>query len=188
MTPMPPSRASAIARRASLTVSIAAERMGILSVMSAVSRVLVQTSPGSTLESSGTSKTSSNVNPSLPNFHCHASSVVMCAHASLILSRRKAYKKRPAHGTGCHAWASRGLGAVPARIVALSTRYFSDCTAPMVEASISSRSVASLRQRVASLRQRVADQLGLRARANGRDDQAVHRRETLQQVQDLFAT
>ena len=64
MTPMPPSRASAIARRASVTVSIAAETSGISSSIVRVSRVRVETSLGRTADSAGTSSTSSNVSPS----------------------------------------------------------------------------------------------------------------------------
>ncbi len=64
---MPPSRASAIAIRASVTVSIAAERSGISSAIARVSRVAVETSLGSTAESAGTSRTSSKVRPSFAN-------------------------------------------------------------------------------------------------------------------------
>ena len=46
--PIPPSRASAIAMRASVTVSIAAETTGTLSAIVRVSRVAVETSFGST--------------------------------------------------------------------------------------------------------------------------------------------
>ena len=48
MIPMPPSRARAIARRASLTVSIAAERSGIFSRISAVSCEEISVSTGNT--------------------------------------------------------------------------------------------------------------------------------------------
>ena len=68
MIPIPPSRASAIASRASVTVSIAAETIGISSAIVRVSRVAVRTSFGSTDDSAGTSRTSSKVRPSLPNF------------------------------------------------------------------------------------------------------------------------
>src|SRR6185312_3912678 len=63
-----PSRASAIASRASVTVSIAAEAMGMFKMMSVVNLVAVRASPGSTYDSAGSSNTSSNVRPSLPNF------------------------------------------------------------------------------------------------------------------------
>ena len=72
--PMPPSRASAIARRASVTVSIAAETIGIASSIVRVSRVRVETSFGRTRDSAGTSRTSSNVRPSLANFRSRATS------------------------------------------------------------------------------------------------------------------
>ena len=61
---MPPSRASAIASRASVTVSIAAETSGIESESDLVRRVAVETSFGSTSERCGTSRTSSKVSPS----------------------------------------------------------------------------------------------------------------------------
>src|SRR5215210_818963 len=72
--PMPPSRASAIARRASVTVSIAAETIGISRAIVRVRRVAVRTSFGSTEDSAGTSRTSSNVRPSRPNFSSYESS------------------------------------------------------------------------------------------------------------------
>ena len=48
MMPMPPARARAMARRASVTVSIAAETIGMASSMRGVSRVRVRTSSGTT--------------------------------------------------------------------------------------------------------------------------------------------
>ena len=68
MTPSPPARASAIASRASVTVSIAAETTGIASSISRESRVRVETSFGSTSDSAGTRRTSSNASPSRANF------------------------------------------------------------------------------------------------------------------------
>src|SRR6267154_1129041 len=59
--PMPPSCAMAIARRDSVTVSIAAETSGMLSWMLRVSRVLRLTFRGRTLEWAGTRRTSSKV-------------------------------------------------------------------------------------------------------------------------------
>ena len=50
MTPMPPAWAMAMASRASVTVSIAAEMIGRLSVIERVSRVAMSASPGSTVE------------------------------------------------------------------------------------------------------------------------------------------
>ena len=79
---MPPSRASAIAGRASVTVSIAAETIGIWIVMPRVSRVAVDTSFGSTCDSAGTSRTSSNVSPSLPNLRSSSRSRSTCPGAS----------------------------------------------------------------------------------------------------------
>ena len=70
--PRPPSRASAIARRASVTVSIAAETTGMFSEIDGVSRVIVETSFGRTCDSAGRRSTSSNVSPSLPNFRSSA--------------------------------------------------------------------------------------------------------------------
>src|SRR3982074_3191130 len=59
--PMPPSCAMAIARRDSVTVSIAAETRGMLSWILRVSRVLRLTFRGRTLEWAGTRRTSSKV-------------------------------------------------------------------------------------------------------------------------------
>ena len=53
---------------ASVTVSIAAETMGISSSRSLVRRVLVETSVGRTSLLAGISRTSSKVSPSLRNF------------------------------------------------------------------------------------------------------------------------
>ena len=64
MTPMPPSRAMAMAMRYSVTVSIAALMMGVLSLIFFVRYVERSTSVGRTLLSAGTSRTSSKVNPS----------------------------------------------------------------------------------------------------------------------------
>jgi hypothetical protein len=50
MTPSPPSRAMAMAISASVTVSMAAERMGMLRKRRLVSRVLTETSLGRTSE------------------------------------------------------------------------------------------------------------------------------------------
>ena len=56
---MPPTRAMAIAIRASVTVSIALESSGTASRMRRVSRVLVSTSVGTTSDAPGISRTSS---------------------------------------------------------------------------------------------------------------------------------
>ena len=74
MIPSPPSRASAIARRDSVTVSMAEETIGISSAIVGVSRVAVATSFGRTADSAGTSSTSSKARPSLPNFASRSSS------------------------------------------------------------------------------------------------------------------
>ena len=62
--PSPPAAAMAIAMRASVTVSIAADTMGMLRVMLRVRRVDVSTDFGSTSDSAGRSRTSSNVSAS----------------------------------------------------------------------------------------------------------------------------
>ncbi len=67
MTPMPPSRAMAIARRASVTVSIAADISGMASSIDEVRRVAVDTWAGTTSDAEGTRQTSSKVSPSEPN-------------------------------------------------------------------------------------------------------------------------
>src|SRR5215208_1889865 len=67
MMPIPPSRARAMARRASVTVSMAADTIGICSEMLEVSRAAVDTWEGKTCDRQGTRATSSNVNPSLTN-------------------------------------------------------------------------------------------------------------------------
>ena len=61
---MPPSCASAIAMSASVTVSIAEDRIGMLSGISRVRKVCVSAWLGRTDDSSGCRRTSSNVSPS----------------------------------------------------------------------------------------------------------------------------
>ena len=68
MTPMPPARASAMASGASVTVSMAADTIGIARSIRGVRRVLVSTSAGRTDDSAGSSSTSSKVRPSFANF------------------------------------------------------------------------------------------------------------------------
>ncbi len=68
MTPMPPSRAMATARRASVTVSMAAETRGTARVTWRVRRVAVEASEGMISEAAGISRTSSKVRPSRANF------------------------------------------------------------------------------------------------------------------------
>ena len=61
---MPPDCAMAMARRLSVTVSIAAETRGMLRPISRVNRVAVSTWVGMTSDAAGCSKTSSKVSPS----------------------------------------------------------------------------------------------------------------------------
>ena len=65
--PRPPSLANAIARVASVTVSIAADSMGTFIVISFVSLVVISTSRGRTWLYAGINRTSSNVRPSPKN-------------------------------------------------------------------------------------------------------------------------
>ena len=62
MTPMPPACAMAMARLASVTVSMAEETIGMLSAIARVSRVRMSTSDGITSDGPGLSSTSSKVN------------------------------------------------------------------------------------------------------------------------------
>ena len=71
MTPMPPSRAIAIAIAASVTVSIPALIRGTFNFTFLLSVVATLTSFGNTSDLRGTNKTSSNVSPSLANFVSH---------------------------------------------------------------------------------------------------------------------
>ena len=66
--PMPPCRAIAMARGASVTVSMAADTIGMLSWIFGVRCAAVLTSFGRTLDSAGSRRTSSKVSPSLANF------------------------------------------------------------------------------------------------------------------------
>ena len=70
--PIPPSRARAMARLASVTVSIAALTMGMLRGMLRVSLVCTLASLGSTVDLAGTRSTSSNVRASNPYFRCQS--------------------------------------------------------------------------------------------------------------------
>ena len=67
MMPMPPWRAMAIAMRASVTVSIAADSSGAATEMRRVSRDVVSASLGITSVRAGSSMTSSYVSPMNPN-------------------------------------------------------------------------------------------------------------------------
>ena len=66
MTPRPPACAMAMARRASVTVSMADEMIGMLSSIWRVSRVRISTSPGMTKEWPGCNSTSSKVRACCP--------------------------------------------------------------------------------------------------------------------------
>src|SRR5947208_1974486 len=90
--PMPPSRARAIARRASVTVSMAAETTGIASSIVRVRRVRVETSFGRTRDSAGTRSTSSNVRPSLANFRSRATSRCSSSWRSSVLKGCPGYQ------------------------------------------------------------------------------------------------
>ncbi len=61
MTPSPPAWAMAIARLASVTVSMAADTIGMASEIERVSFVAVSVSPGITEDAAGFSSTSSKV-------------------------------------------------------------------------------------------------------------------------------
>ncbi len=65
---MPPSLARAIAKVASVTVSMADDSIGIFNVISLVSLLRISTSRGNTCEKAGNNNTSSNVSPSPKNF------------------------------------------------------------------------------------------------------------------------
>src|SRR3954469_15688005 len=75
-TPTPPWRAIAIAIRASGTVSIALESNGVRRVIDLDSRVEVSTSLGMTSDAAGSSRTSSNVSPTVPNFAGRSASLL----------------------------------------------------------------------------------------------------------------
>src|SRR5262249_6825285 len=68
ITPRPPSRASAMASSDSVTVSMAALTIGMLSVMWRENSDAVWTSRGCTSENPGTSSTSSKVSAAAPTF------------------------------------------------------------------------------------------------------------------------
>ena len=72
ITPIPPSRAIAIAIRDSVTVSIAAVISGMLRLMSFVSFVFRETPSGVTSDFAGMSNTSSKVSPSFTNFSLYS--------------------------------------------------------------------------------------------------------------------
>ncbi len=92
--PIPPSRASAIARRASVTVSIAAETIGMWSVIERVSCVAVETSFGRTCDSAGWRSTSSNVSPSFENLASRARRRSTSVGDSSMLIRTRPFNRR----------------------------------------------------------------------------------------------
>ena len=79
--------------RASVTVSIAAETIGISSTIVRVRRAAVETSFGSTDDDAGTSRTSSNVNPSRANFSGNA--LCVPSSSSFGASIAKLYRVAP---------------------------------------------------------------------------------------------
>src|SRR6202162_2183045 len=108
MMPIPPSWAMVMARRASVTVSIAADTTGRLTAISRVSLLASDTSRGKTSEYAGTSRTSSNVSASsrIRIGSVHGSSkrrrIVPCAccavnryHLPMELAENAAHPKRP---------------------------------------------------------------------------------------------
>src|SRR6202161_3647645 len=108
MMPIPPSWAIVMARRASVTVSIAADTTGRLTWISRVSLLARDTSRGKTSEYAGTSRTSSNVSASsrIRIGSVHGSSkrrrIVPCAccavnryHLAMELAENAAHPKRP---------------------------------------------------------------------------------------------
>src|SRR5262249_51881088 len=89
MKPIPPSWASAMARGASVTVSMAAETMGTLRAIRRVRRVVTSTSEGSTSDFCGTRRTSSKVRASGIRSSSIAPpkrSLSVCAVALLVLA------------------------------------------------------------------------------------------------------
>ncbi len=88
MMPTPPSRAMAMAMLVSVTVSIAEVISGIFSRIFFVRRVSMLTSFGSTFDSAGISRTSSNVSPSFTNFSDAFAFSIAFLH--LLFSSRRA--------------------------------------------------------------------------------------------------
>ena len=94
MTPMPPASAIAIASRASVTVSMAAEMIGRLRRMVRVSCVPIFVALGITALWPGRKRTSSKARPSGIKF---ASTIAIAMHPMWI-KRRKAQDSHPLHG------------------------------------------------------------------------------------------
>ena len=106
MNPSPPTAAMAMAMRASVTVSMAAETMGMLRWMLRVRRVDVSTDFGSTSDSAGRSRTSSNVSASL-----RSSRLSMRTYSDRLRSRQGG----PAGGRKAAGFARRPARRTPAR-------------------------------------------------------------------------
>src|SRR5262249_25081011 len=87
----------AIAIRASVTVSIAAETSGSSSAIVRVSRVAVDTSFGRTADSAGTRSTSSNVSPSFANFSGSAASDRLPKRSTSIRKRYRGARASRLH-------------------------------------------------------------------------------------------
>jgi hypothetical protein len=100
MTPMPPACAMAIARRASVTVSMAEEMIGMLSEMERVSRVLMSTALGMTSEWPGVSRTSSKVRASLNEPFANVISANTCSYAAAWSGPRRRIHRRNRVGSG----------------------------------------------------------------------------------------
>src|SRR5665648_228838 len=79
ITESPPSRASAIARAVSETVSMAAESRGMLSVIERVKRLLKSACRCITDDFAGISRTSSKLSPSLSYLRSHSIKVATSA-------------------------------------------------------------------------------------------------------------
>src|SRR3984893_8587920 len=114
--PIPPSWAIAIARRASVTVSIAAERSGMFREMLEVRRVWRLTSRGTTVEWAGSSRTSSKVRAfwttRIVHFSYAQKSIIRGWRAPVNDSKRTAWRQRVDEGLGlalpCHNSCSTG--------------------------------------------------------------------------------
>ena len=93
--PIPPSWATAMARAASVTVSIAAERRGMLSSISRVSNVFRETSVATTSEYPGTSRTSSKVRASWAILSMDE--IFRCLVKRAIINPQPSRRKRCSH-------------------------------------------------------------------------------------------
>ena len=126
MIPIPPSCASAIARAASVTVSIGAEISGMFSSMLRVSRVRVSASAGMKSLRAGISRTSSKVMASWTILGC---SMGYCYGEGGGVSRNSLYRKFIVLAVGTYylasiycsvrmgrqSWESGGVPPMPCR-------------------------------------------------------------------------